>query len=138
MSWRSLRDAKFEKRVGELVKKYRCEAMNAVLNLNAYMGALNEGANPTDLVKEPYVHNERDGVYALDQRGPVPKAKAQIRLYVWPDTDEPLDEGQSRTVHVITMGTKDTQKQDIIDSKDFKASTQKRQEKQQRENKSGE
>jgi hypothetical protein len=44
MSWRSLRDPKFEKRLGELAKKYRNECMNAILNLNAYMEALNEGA----------------------------------------------------------------------------------------------
>jgi hypothetical protein len=79
-------------------------------------------------------------VFALNQKGPIPKAKVEIRLYVWPDIEEELDEGQRRTVHVISMGTKDTQKQDIKDSKEFKTSTQKQQAlaKQQRENKSGE
>lgn len=50
------------------------------------------------------MHDEKKGLFAIDQRPPV--RGFQLRLYIYPDFD-------NRILHVLTIGDKNTQSNDI-------------------------
>lgn len=95
-------------------KKRPHELITVSSNFDQYMKALRGGANPTDLIRRlSFVHNEREGVYAVDQRPvscPDPKMKkmklSQTRLYFYP-------EAETSTVFVLTIGDKNNQREDV-------------------------
>ncbi len=76
-------------------------------NLTTYLSQLDEGVNPLQIVKLRFVHNEVDGIYAVDQKGG-PKNLAEIRLYLFPHVP-------SKTLHLLTIGDKNSQSRDIND-----------------------
>ncbi len=69
-------------------------------NLDRYKRGLDEGGIP-QRVTAGYIHPEKKGVIAIDQSG---SPGAQIRLYLVP---------QSREIHLITIGDKRSQQEDI-------------------------
>lgn len=92
-------------------KKRPNELLGVATNFHQYVMALNAGANPTDLIHRlSFVHNEREGVYAVDQR-PLNcpdlrrrKVKlAETRLYFYPEVE-------THTVFVLTIGDKKEQR----------------------------
>jgi hypothetical protein len=82
------------------------EAMDA--NLAIYFAALNAGSNPQQIPKiHTFVHTEPQGVFAIAQGKKRSGGNlAQTRLYVYPDPDQLV-------LHLLTMGAKDTQHDDI-------------------------
>ena len=79
-------------------------------NLATYFAALQCGNKPLQ-IKYGFIHPEPLGVVALDQsKGG--KNLAQTRLYLYPDTDDEI-------LHLITLGDKDSQKDDIKASREY-------------------
>jgi hypothetical protein len=95
-------------------EKKRLREYEAVAaNLKKYFSALTNGARPNQIVGK-FVHPEPGGVKALDQSGSKGKL-SQTRLYVFPDED-------SFKLHLITLGDKQSQPDDIKTCKNFIAS----------------
>lgn len=96
--------ADFEKKLKLFEKKHRQELKNVLDNLDTFLKALQAGAKPQQ-VKRGFIHPEPRGVLAFDQKGEGKHLKA-TRLYAYPDED-------TCTIHVITIGDKASQKEDI-------------------------
>lgn len=73
-------------------------------NLDTYMEHLQAGVKPQQ-VTHGFVHSEPHGIVAIDQKGGGSGLK-ETRLYLFPDED-------TQIVHVLTLGDKETQKEDI-------------------------
>ena len=98
------KDAKF-------YEKKRPNEMAAVLrNVERFVKLLNVSRNSKS-AQAGYLHKEPHGVVAVDQKGGGPNLQ-EFRLYTLP-----VD--QTKTLHLITIGTKDTQHSDIEYSKTF-------------------
>lgn len=83
-------------------------------NLDTYFNALQAGSLPVN-IKAGFIHREPYGVKAIDQKGrkkPGLGKPKEARLYIFPDTD-------TNTLHLITVGDKNSQKADITDCIDF-------------------
>ncbi|OGS36021.1 MAG: hypothetical protein A2293_05790 [Elusimicrobia bacterium RIFOXYB2_FULL_49_7] len=93
-----------------LNKNHPAETKAMLENLDKYLKALNEGANPIN-IQAGWIHHEPDGIKALDQKGTKGKP-AQTRLYIFPAES-------SRQLHVITAGDKSSQRTDIQESRDY-------------------
>ncbi len=102
--WKQEPSAEFERRLKKFAKKHRNELKAVLRNLERYFAALDEGTQPAQ-VQGGFIHHEPDGVIALDQKGGGPNL-AQTRLYVYPHVP-------SSTLHLLTLGGKDTQHDDI-------------------------
>lgn len=92
-------------------KKHHLELLAMLTNLDFVVTALNAGAKPQAL-SGSFIHREPHGVIAVDQSfdkdtfgGKRPKLK-QTRLYIFPNE-------RTRQIHLITIGDKQTQKDDI-------------------------
>ena len=97
-------------------KKHREELSAVLSNLEKFFSALNEGAKPRN-IKAGFVHPEPSGVLALDQTGAKRKLKVS-RLYIFPD------EG-SKTLHLLRLGDKQSQPDDIQECVGFVLSLRK-------------
>lgn len=98
-------------------KKYSQKKPNELAaverNLAKFVNILNAGTKPLQMAGLKFVHNERKGVYAIDESGY--KIKTQVaRLYVW--CEEPTE-----LVHLITIGDKHSQSDDIDIAQDYVA-----------------
>lgn len=94
-----------EKRQSKLARGHETLVANVLANLAAYFKALELGTHPEQAKRAfPFVHDEKRGLVAIDQRPP--KGGFQIRLYVYPQTD-------AGTLHVIAIGDKSSQEDDI-------------------------
>lgn len=91
-------------------KKYKRELVAMHDNLDTFLEALNRGQRPAD-AKFGFIHPEPHGVLAIDQKGGGPHVK-ESRLYIYaePETD---------TVHLITLGDKNSQSEDLEQCKEF-------------------
>ncbi|PIW61358.1 MAG: hypothetical protein COW13_03365 [Candidatus Omnitrophica bacterium CG12_big_fil_rev_8_21_14_0_65_50_5] len=69
------------------------------------------GAHP-QFVVAGYIHDEGKGIRAIDQRGGGKGKLQQTRLYVYPDIE-------TKVLYLITIGDKQSQKDDIKQSADF-------------------
>ncbi len=96
---------RYESRLKRLYKKHPDETSDMLNNLDTYMQALKAGTKPVH-IRAGWIHNEPKGVKAIDQGRS--KGRRQTRLYIYPDE-------KTRTVHLITVGDKKTQKDDIQD-----------------------
>ena len=105
--WESQPTDVFKRKLEWYTKKRPKELEWALRNLNTYLGQLDEGVNPLQIVKLRFVHNEHNGIYAVDQKGG-PKNLAEIRLYLFPHVP-------SKTLHLLTIGDKNSQSRDIND-----------------------
>ena len=112
MAWVFERASRFEVTFKRLYKRHRNECLNALDNLDLYVKSLQEGAKPSQLSSQGFVHNEGEGAYAVDQRSgrddtkKPRKVNAQVRLYFYPDES-------TATVHVILIGDKGSQSRDV-------------------------
>lgn len=94
-----------EKRQSKLARGHEALIANVLANFGSYLRALELGTHPEQAKRLfPFVHDEKRGLVAIDQRPP--KGGFQIRLYVFPQTGP-------RTVHVIAIGDKSSQEDDI-------------------------
>lgn len=87
-----------------LVKKYRRELKNLLVNLQIYLDALNAGGIPIQ-IQRGFIHQEPHGVLAIDQRGEGSGLK-EFRLYLYPDS-------ALQKLYLLALGDKNTQKSDI-------------------------
>jgi len=74
-------------------------------NLDTYFKALCKADNPMQ-VKLGFVHDEPEGIKALDQRGVLKKKLREMRLYVFPDVS-------TKILYLLIIGDKRSQGQDI-------------------------
>ena len=74
------------------------------------MQALKAGVKP-EHIQAGFIHREPHGVVAIDQKGAKGRPR-QTRLYIY--ADEPR-----QTIHLITIGDKNSQKRDIADCRKF-------------------
>ena len=96
----------YERRYKEYEKKHPNELVAVTNNLDTYFKTLNQCGHPLQ-VKAGFIHDEPDGIKAIDQKGGGQKVKLQqTRLYIYPHHD-------TRTVHLLTMGDKASQRADI-------------------------
>src|SRR5688572_14660300 len=93
----------YAKRVRKWPKKYRRELLAVHDNLDTYMKLLNSGI-PVEQAKFGFIHTESSGALAIDQKGSG-ASSIETRLYLY--ADKPL-----QTIHLITLGDKETQKND--------------------------
>ena len=85
-------------------------------NLDTFFNALIAGAKPQQ-IKAGFIHPEPCGVLAFDQKGGGPNL-AQTRLYVYPNATTEI-------LHLITLGDKNSQRDDIQNCKAFVAELRK-------------
>lgn len=105
--------AEYQGRHKRFERKRPRETEAVLTNLNRYFEALLHGAQPKQ-IQGGWIHPEPLDVVALDQKGGGKKkggknhgkGLAQIRLYVYPDRI-------MEVLHIILLGDKDTQKEDI-------------------------
>ena len=108
--WRQVLTDEFAKRFKRWPKKHRRELAAMLGNLQTVLSALQAGSTVESLVFG-FVHREPSGVLAVDQKSGGAGLK-QCRLYVYPHVDEQI-------LHVITMGDKNSQTDDIRVAKAF-------------------
>lgn len=106
MDWKIEWEEGFESRFRRFSKKYPHEANAMSQNLENYFEQLNDGTHPLQ-IKEGYIHHKVGlGIKEIDQKGCIIPKPMQSRLYVYPDVD-------TRTLHVITVGNKSDQTDDV-------------------------
>jgi len=108
--WKLEANAEYKRGVKKWPKKYRRELLAMHDNLDTLVGILNQGT-PIEQIHCGFIHNEPRGVKAIDQRG-AGKGVKQSRLYIFPDVN-------TRIVHLITIGDKDSQKTDVQYAAEF-------------------
>jgi hypothetical protein len=74
-------------------------------NLAKYLAALNNGAKPLQ-IKDGAIRSEGGDVYRISQHGSTFGKLAETRLYVYPDVE-------ASVLHLLTIGDKRTQSEDI-------------------------
>lgn len=102
--WETEKNAELDKKLKKFAKRHRTEARNSLDNLAAYLGSLRGGLKPQQVVRG-CIHSEGSGLIAFDESGPGHPNKA-TRLYVYP-------EEETETLYAITIGDKDSQRDDV-------------------------
>jgi hypothetical protein len=108
--WSIISTDTYERRLKKYHKKHPRELMAVLRNLNRFSDLLNTITNP-QLIEAGYVHHEPQGVKAIDQKGGGKDLK-QTRLYIY--TYE-----KDKMLHLITLGDKKTQSEDLAYCKEF-------------------
>jgi hypothetical protein len=108
--WKLEATAEYERRHKRYVKDHPRELQAVLDNLDTYFQSLQAGVKPLQ-IRHGFMHHEPLGVVALDQKGGG-RNLAQTRLYVYPDPE-------SETLHVITLGDKRSQPDDIATCRTF-------------------
>lgn len=94
-----------EKRQSKLARGHETLIANVLANLETYLRALEFGTHPEQAKRFfSFVHDEKRGLVAIDQRPP--KGGFQVRLYAFP-------QATANTLHVIAIGDKSSQEDDI-------------------------
>ena len=107
MEWQQITYDEFTKRAKKWNQKrrYTRELKAMLSNYETIVETLSLGANPDQIIKFGFVHPEPKGMWAIDQKGAGPGV-AETRMYVFA-------EKENKTLHVFTIGTKETQESDI-------------------------
>ena len=86
-------------------RKYPHEFENTLKNLDTYKQTLDEGVSLEQAKRVlPFVHNEKNGLLAIDQRPP--KGGFQLRLYIYPNV-------LNHVIFITSIGDKQSQQSDI-------------------------
>ena len=90
----------------EYEKKRPNELVAVINNLDTYVGTLNGGVHPLQ-IKDGFIHDEPEGIKALDQKGGGQKVKLeQTRLYIYPKVE-------ACQLWLLAIGSKTNQKRDV-------------------------
>jgi len=108
--WNLRAESEYEKRARKWPKKYHHEFIAVHDNLDTFVEALRIGAN-LEQTKFGFIHREPCGIIAIDQKGGKGSLK-ETRLYLYPDKS-------SQIIHLITLGDKRTQSEDIRYAREF-------------------
>ena len=93
-------------------KKHPNELKALLANLDKYLCALQQCGNPLQ-IKAGFIHNEPQGIKALDQSGGAQRHKLkEVRLYIFPSIE-------NKVLHLLIIGDKTSQQEDINFSKDY-------------------
>jgi hypothetical protein len=85
------------------------EYVSCFTNLNRIIRLLNAGFKLQTVINQcSFFRSEGNGLFRIGQSGV--KAAKETRLYVYPDEEE-------KTIHILSIGTKETQQNDIISAK---------------------
>jgi hypothetical protein len=103
--WEIRRTDEYERRHKHFQKKHPDELQAVLDNLDTYLKARQGGVLPQQY-RSTHLHDERKGLWAVDQRGKSKKKLAETRLYVYPDA-------ASSILYLITLGLKKEQKTDL-------------------------
>jgi hypothetical protein len=114
----------YGRKLAKYQKKHPNEVFACLNNLDTYKQALDSGASPR-LIKAGFIHPEPKGAVAIDQSG-APGSSRETRLYIYAFE-------VARVVHLITIGDKNTQADDIKDVKRYVDAVRK----EQKENTNG-
>ena len=110
MKWTLVPTTQWE-RAQKWYDKKRPKELCAVLhNLGRYLDLLNSFPNSMS-IGAGFIHTEQAGVIAIDQSGGG-KNLQETRLYVYADDT-------TRKVYLVTIGNKQTQRNDVLISKAF-------------------
>ncbi len=94
-------------------QKKRPRELAAVLNnLQRYLNQLNAAPNAAS-VMAGYLHSEQNGVVAVDQKGGGGNLQ-ETRLYTYAHAED-----AGRVLHLITIGNKDSQPGDVLQSSEY-------------------
>ena len=104
--WKMVRTDLFDRRVTDYNKNHKSQLKAVLANLERYVEYL-EAAPFARLISANFIHPEGRGLVALTEKGYKPK-QPPTRLYAYAQQD-------SRTLCLITIGNKHSQKQDIKD-----------------------
>ena len=111
-SWTTTSTEQYARDQRKYEKKFPNELTATVNNLDTYFTTLQKVQNPLQ-VTGGFIHNEPSGIKAIDQTGGTKKHKLkQTRLYIYPDT-------VSKTLYLLCIGDKTSQKRDIQNCKKF-------------------
>lgn len=106
-NWQIEYDIKFQRIYKKYQKKRPNELLAVMDNLDTYCEALDKVKNHLN-VKAGFIHKERKGIIAIDQKGGGRKQKLrQTRLYIFVNND-------TKILYVLTLGDKNSQKNDIV------------------------
>lgn len=105
MSWTIETSPTFARRLKQFLKARPRELRAALSHVEDLLAELNAGAKPLN-VRHGWWHDERQGLYATDQKGATGKGHVQLRLYVYPET-------VYEVLWLLTIGEKNTQKRDL-------------------------
>ncbi len=108
--WEIEKCAGFENQYKKFSRKHENEASAAFSNLETYFQVLQVTNNVQTANQQPFVHQEPDGMVAIDQHGArIERNKGKLkatRLYVYAAVI-------NQTVYLLGIGDKDSQKLDI-------------------------
>lgn len=100
----------FSRKLTRYRKKHPNEAIACLNNLETYKQALDAGVKPR-MIQAGFVHPEPKGMVAIDQSGAAGSPR-QTRLYTYPCAE-------TGVLHLITIGDKNSQSEDIKDGKRY-------------------
>ena len=112
--WSQEPSSNFRSKFRKFEKKHKNEAVNLINNLDTVFETLQSGV-PMSKIRAGYIHNERRGVLAVDQRVMTGGSKVgkrgmkESRLYFYPDEE-------NHVLHLITIGDKKSQSVDVNES----------------------
>ncbi len=104
LEWNIEEADKFTKTFRLYEKKHGEAAIATMANLGSYVQLLSKGLNPLQ-ISTSYVHDERKGSIAVDQKKQKRKLR-ETRLYFYPDMEK-------KTVYLLIIGDKNSQQADI-------------------------
>lgn len=100
----------YERDLKWYLKKRPGELAAVLNNLQRYLNQLNAAPN-SKAIMAGYLHPEQSGVIAVDQKGGGGNLQ-ETRLYTFADDE-------NKVLHLITIGNKDTQHDDVQQSSGF-------------------
>ena len=106
----------FARRQRHYEKKHPRELQAVRVNLVFCIESLNNGVPPHQ-INSGFIHTEGQGVVAIDQKGQG-KNLAQTRLYLYAEVE-------TQTLHIITLGDKKSQREDIRTCRNYVESLRK-------------
>jgi hypothetical protein len=108
--WNIVPSEQFERDRKFYEKKHKRELVAVLHNLGRYLEQLNQSKSAR-AVQAGFLHSEQKGVIAIDQKGGG-QGLQETRLYTYA-------EQELKELHLITIGNKNTQSNDVKLASDF-------------------
>ncbi len=103
--WGIYTSDQFQRNLKKYKKKHPIETQHMLINAGKFIETLNRNI-PISNIRSIFIHTEPKGIKALDQRGPTKGRLKQTRMYIYLHFE-------TRTVHFICLGDKESQPRDI-------------------------
>lgn len=109
--WEIVESGFWNSSLKKFLKRHKAETEAMLANLATYELALKNGVQPSQF-KAGFIHNERNGLVAIDQSGSSVRNPKQTRMYVYAWV-------WGKELHLIKIGDKTAQKKDVNDCKTY-------------------